>query len=330
MTQVVLTRNIEGFPSDQDFELVPVPDQTIGDDQIRIKPLLLSVDPYQRGKFKASEVGQTISNIGVAEVLESTSDNYNVGDLITGFEIPWATEIIVDAVGFGPAVQVEGIRLEEHMHLLSLTGLTAYFGLYDICEPKEGETVLVSGAAGSVGSIVGQLAKIRGCKVVGTCGSDEKCDYLINELKFDAALNYKNYENSAQFKEALAEVLPEGIDNFFDNVGGDVNDAALQLINNFARISICGQISQYNVEKPPLGPRLLGSLIYKNARIEGFAVMRWVQRFKEATVELSKLILEGKLTQREHVLKGIESVPEAFVSLFTGANIGKVFVDLRE
>eukprot|EP01130_Rhizamoeba_saxonica_P018055 TRINITY_DN893_c0_g1_i1.p1 TRINITY_DN893_c0_g1~~TRINITY_DN893_c0_g1_i1.p1 ORF type:complete len:349 (-),score=99.17 TRINITY_DN893_c0_g1_i1:37-1029(-) len=330
MTQVVLSRNIQGFPSNEDFQVVPVPDQSLGPNQLRIKPLLLSVDPYQRGVFKASEVGQTITNTGVAEVLESTSDNFKVGDIITGFGIPWATEFIVDDANFRPAVIAEGIRLEENMHLLNLTGLTAYFGLYDICEPKEGETVLVSGAAGSVGSIVGQLAKIKGCKVVGTCGSDEKCDYLVNELKFDAALNYKNYENSEQFKEALAEVLPEGIDNFFDNVGGDVNDAALQLINSFARISICGQISMYNAEKPPLGPRLLTSLIYKNARIEGFVVSQWAEQFPEAIGELVKLLLEGKLSHREHVLKGIESVPDAFVSLFTGANTGKVFVDLRE
>ncbi len=201
--------------------------------------------------------------------------------------------------------------------------MTAYFGLLDICNPQPGETVVVSGAAGAVGSYVGQIAKIKGCRVVGIAGSDDKIDYLVNELGFDAAFNYKTVDN---YFGKLRELCPQGIDVYFDNVGGEITDAVLRQINLKARISICGQISQYNLEKPEMGPRLLGMLIVSRAKIEGFLVSDYAARFDEGIQQLAAWIKEGKLQYRENVIEGFENMPRAFIGLLQGENTGKQVV----
>jgi NADPH:quinone reductase len=211
--------------------------------------------------------------------------------------------------------------------VLGMPGLTAFFGLLDICDPQPGETVVVSGAAGAVGVLVGQIAKIKGCRVVGVAGSDAKISWLLDELGFDAALNYKTAED---FDGKLKELCPAGIDVYFDNVGGAITDAVMRLINVKARISVCGQISQYNLEKPEVGPRWLGQLIVKQAKVQGFLVSGYAERFPEGLEQLARWLKQGKLKYREDVAQGIEAAPQAFIGMLQGKNQGKQLVQLSE
>ena len=203
--------------------------------------------------------------------------------------------------------------------------MTAYFGLLAICNPQPGETVVVSGAAGAVGSLVGQIAKIKGCRVIGIAGTDEKVDWLINELGFDAAFNYKTTTN---YVGKLKELCPNGIDAYFDNVGGPITDAVLLNLNTKARISICGQISQYNLEKPEMGPRLLGMLLMKQARAEGFLVFQFADRYTEGMQQMAEWIKQGKIKYREEFAEGIENTPKAFIEMLNGKNTGKQLVKI--
>ena len=201
--------------------------------------------------------------------------------------------------------------------------MTAYFGLLEIGKPKAGETVFVSGAAGAVGSLVGQIAKIKGCRVVGSAGSQQKVDYLTGELGFDAAFNYKEVKDYAA---KLQEVCPNGIDVYFDNVGGPLTDAVFTQINVGARIVVCGQIDQYNATRPPRGPRLLWHLIVKQARAEGFLVFQFANRFREGQQQMAQWIKEGKVKYQETIVDGLEYAPAAFIGLFHGENLGKQLV----
>lgn len=204
-----------------------------------------------------------------------------------------------------------------------MPGLTAYFGLLDVCDPKPGETVLVSGAAGAVGTLVGQIAKIKGCHTVGIAGTDDKIKYLTDELGFDAAFNYKTVTD---YFAKLRELCPNGIDSYFDNVGGAITDAAIRLLNVHARVSVCGQISQYNLEKPEMGPRLMGLLIVTRSKIQGFLVSDYWSRFDEGLREMAGWISEGKLKYQENVVEGFENMPRAFIGMLQGENTGKQLV----
>ena len=204
-----------------------------------------------------------------------------------------------------------------------MPGMTAYFGLLEIGKPKPGETVFVSGAAGAVGSLVGQIAKIKGCRVVGSAGSQQKVDYLTGELGFDAAFNYKDVKDYAA---KLQEVCPNGIDVYFDNVGGPLTDAVFTQINVGARIVVCGQIDQYNATRPPRGPRLFWHLIVKQARAEGFLVFQFASRFREGQQQVAQWIKEGKVKYQETIVDGLEYAPAAFIGLFHGENVGKQLV----
>jgi NADPH-dependent curcumin reductase CurA len=208
-----------------------------------------------------------------------------------------------------------------------MPGLTAYFGLLEIGKPKAGETVVVSGAAGAVGSTVGQIAKIKGCRAVGTAGGDDKIDYLKGELGFDAAFNYKT---TSDYYGKFKELCPNGIDVYFDNVGGPITDAVFPLINVGARIAVCGQIAQCNSTEAEKGPRILWKLLEKQARAEGFLVFQFTQQYKAALAELAAWVRDGKIKYREHVVTGIERAPEAFLGLFKGENIGKQLVTVSE
>jgi hypothetical protein len=210
--------------------------------------------------------------------------------------------------------------------VLGMTGMTAYFGLLDVCNPKPGETVVVSGAAGAVGSIVGQIAKIKGCKTVGIAGGDDKVEWILKDCGYDAAFNYKTTDNYAKLKD----LCPNGIDVYFDNVGGAITDAVFMQINTFARMSICGQISQYNNAKPEMGPRLLGMLIVARAKAQGFLVTDYMPRFGEGLAEMSGWLREGKLKYREDIVEGFENLPKAFIGLFHGENTGKRIVKVQE
>jgi NADPH-dependent curcumin reductase CurA len=233
--------------------------------------------------------------------------------------------LITDGKGFRK-VDPSLAPVSTALGVLGMPGLTAYFGLLDLGKPAAGETVLVSGAAGAVGSIAGQIAKIHGCRAFGTAGSEDKVRWIVDELGFDGGYNYKEVEDH---RGKLRELCPDGIDVYFDNTGGTVSDAALALINPRARIVLCGQISQYNLEKPEMGPRLLFQLIVKRARMEGFLVFDYAARYREGLEQLGAWVKEGKLRYREHFFDGIENTPRAFIAMLEGANTGKMLVRVR-
>jgi NADPH:quinone reductase len=320
-----------GLPKQSDFTLVDATMPSLADEQALVKTAYLSVDPYMRGRITGVRTYADPVNIGdvmeagaVGRVLESKSPELKRGDIVLG-RWGWQEYAAVE----GRAVRKLDPNLapvSTALGVLGMPGMTAYFGFLDICKPQPGETVLVSGAAGAVGSLVGQIAKIKGCRVVGIAGSDEKIDWLLNELAFDAAFNYKS---TSDYAAKLKEVCPNGIDCYFDNVGGAITDAAFPGMNVFGRISVCGQISQYNLEKPERGPRLLSYILVKQLKVEGFIVTRFQSRFGEGIAQMAQWIKEGKLKYREQVVEGFENTPQAFIAMLQGENTGKMLVKVE-
>ena len=328
----VLAERPHGEPDLDCFELretaVPTPDP--GD--ILVRTRYLSVDPYMRGRMRDREsyaepwaVGDTLRGGVVGEVLESTVSPFDEGDLVTG-EGLWADYALLDADDVA-AVDPTVAAPEAYLGVLGMPGRTAYFGLLEVAAPKPGDTVVVSGAAGAVGSVVGQIATRAGCRVVGFAGSDEKTDWLADDLGFDAAINYRSTED---YRAALDEVAPDGVDIYFDNVGGPITDAVFTKLNLDARVAVCGQISHYNDERPPTGPRKLPQLIAPRARVEGLLVSDFATRFGEAAEQLGAWVASGELEHRETVVDGLENAPDAFLGLFSGDNIGKQVVRVSE
>jgi NADPH:quinone reductase len=330
--QYVLAARPTGLPKESDFQLVETPLPIPEENQFVAQAHYLSVDPYMRGRMNdaksyapAVQLGDVMVGGVVSQVVASKHPDYQVGEIVSG-NFGWQEYALSDGTGVRK-VDPHLAPISTALGVLGMPGLTAYFGLLDICHPQPGETVVVSGAAGAVGSYVGQIAKIKGCRVVGIAGTDDKVDYLVNELGFDTAFNYKTVEN---YFAKLRELCPHGIDVYFDNVGGEITDAVLRQINLKARISICGQISQYNLEKPEMGPRLLGVLIVNRARIEGFLVSDYASRFAEGLQQLAAWIKEGKLQYRENIIEGFENMPRAFIGLLQGENTGKQIVKAVE
>ncbi len=330
--QILLNRRPEGMPVEEDFKLVETELPELKDGEFLAKTIYLSVDPYMRGRmndrksysepFKLDEV---IGGGTVSRVVQSKNPKFKEGDITVGM-LGWQEYAISDGKGVRNGVP-KGIPMSACLGVLGMPGMTGYFGLLDIAEPKDGETVVVSGAAGAVGSLVGQIAKIKGCRVIGTAGSDEKVNHIVNDLGFDAGLNYKTSQN---YYKDLKELCPDGIDVYFDNVGGPMTDAAIALINTHARISICGQIALYNSEKAEEGPRFLWKLIEKQAKIEGFLVFQFVKKYKQAYQDLTQWVKEGKIQYRENITEGIENTPKAFIGMFHGENTGKQIVKVSE
>ncbi len=321
-----------GMPKQSDFKLVetPVPSPNAG--EMIVKSLYISVDPYMRGRMNDAksyaapvEIGGVMVGGVVGQVIESKNAKFQVGDIVQG-EFGWQEYALSNGQGVRK-VDPSIAPISTAIGILGMPGLTAYFGLLEIGQPKAGETVVVSGAAGAVGMAVGQIAKIKGCRVIGIAGSDEKVKYLVEELGFDGAFSYKTTKN---YVEELKKLCPRGIDVYFDNVGGPITDAVIPLLNIKARLSICGQISQYNVEKPELGPRWLWALIVKQARVEGFLVFQFFERFAPAVAEMAGWIKAGKLKYREDVVEGFENVPRAFIGMLEGDNLGKRIVKVVE
>ena len=298
--------------------------------QVLLKTLYVSVDPYMRGRMSAAksyvapfEVGQPIAGGVVAEVVESQNDKLPVGSVVVG-ALPWQEYSLSDGQGLN-RVPTGPAPISYYLGLLGMPGLTAYFGLLDICQPKAGETVVVSGAAGAVGMVVGQLAKIQGARVIGTAGSDEKVVYL-KALGFDEAINYK----TADIPAALAAAAPNGVDCYFDNVGGAITDAVYDLLNKHARIAICGQISTYNATETPVGPRPEGKLLKTSTKLQGFIVSDYLSRWPEGVQQLGEWYGQGKLKFEETVTEGFDQIPAAFLGLFQGENTGKAIVKVAE
>ena len=308
----------------------PVPTPEEG--QILLRIIFLSVDPYMRGMMrdapsyrKPTGIGEVLFGGAVGQVVESRNPAYQAGTFVEGM-LGWQEYSLSDGTGLR-MLDPSAAPLSTALGVLGMPGLTAYFGLLDIGRPKAGETVVVSGAAGAVGSLAGQIAKIQGCRTVGIAGSDEKVRYLVEDSGFDGAFNYKTTNN---YKDKLAELCPSGIDIYFDNVGGAITDAVMGLINWKARLVICGQISQYNALTPEMGPRPFWHLIVKNARAEGFLVFAFADRYREGLAQMTAWLQAGKIRYREQFTEGIESAPAAFMGMLRGDNIGKQLVRVAD
>lgn len=329
---ITLASRPVGFPRVSDFHLVYSPLPLAAAGELLVRSIYLSLDPCMRERMDDGDsyappvaIGGVMPGAAVALVLEPNGSQLRAGDLVEGM-LGWQEYAVA------PRRELRKIDprlapISTALGVLGMPGLTAYFGLLDIGDPQPGETVVVSGAAGAVGTIVGQIAKIQGSRVVGVAGSDAKVSWLIDELGFDAAFNYKASED---FDGDLERLCPDGIAVYFDNVGGAMTDAVLRRINTGARIAVCGQISQYNLEAPELGPRWLARLILKQAKVQGFLVSAYAERFPAARRQLARWLQQGKLKYREDVARGIEAAPQAFIGMLQGTNLGKQLVQLSE
>ncbi|CAE6105503.1 unnamed protein product [Arabidopsis arenosa] len=338
--QVTLKDYVSGFPKESDFDFttttveLKVPE---GSNSVLVKNLYLSCDPYMRTRMskpkpstalaQAYNPGQPISGYGVSRVIESGHPDYQKGDLLWGI-VGWEEySVITPTPQVHFKIQHTDVPLSYYTGLLGMPGMTAYAGFYEVCSPKKGETVYVSAASGAVGQLVGQLAKMMGCYVVGSAGSKEKVDLLKTKFGFDDAFNYKE---EPDLSAALKRCFPKGIDIYFENVGGKMLDAVLLNMNPHGRIAVCGMISQYNLENQE-GVHNLSNIIYKRIRIQGFAVFDYYDKYSKFLEFVLPCIKEGKITYVEDVADGLEKGPEALVGLFHGKNVGKqVVVVARE
>ena len=316
-----------GLPTLDNFQTVDTDVPQLNEGAVLVRTLYLSVDPYLRGRMRPGrsyvppfEIGEVIASGAVGEVVESRSPQFQSGDIVTGMT-GWRLYNVVNAAELRK-IDARVFPVTTALGVLGMPGLTAYFGLLDIGQPKEGETVVVSGAAGAVGMTVCQIAKLKGGRVVGIAGSYEKNQYLKQELGVDTAINYKNGDVATALKNAC----PNGVDVYFDNVGGEVSDAVFPLLHHGARIVICGQISLYNLDKPDIGPRPQPYLLVNSALMKGFIITEYAARFPEGVMQLAQWLAAGKLKYAETIVEGFENTPQAFIGLFSGENLGKQIV----
>ena len=332
--QWLLAKRPHGIVDEGNFEYKESPIPSPGDGEVLVRNLYFSFDPTQRGWMEDREsylppvaIGEPMRAGSIGQVVESNNPGFAAGDIVqtTG---GWQDFVVVapDQAVMGLNKVPAGIDPAMMLSVLGVTGLTAYFGLLDLGEPKEGETVLVSGAAGATGSVVGQIAKLKGCRVVGIAGGPEKCAWLTESAGFDAAIDYKADNVSA----AIAETCPNKVDVFFDNVGGDILEAALNHINMRARVVLCGGISSYNATAPIPGPSNLMNLVVMRGRMEGFIVIDYMHRSEEAIGEILGWIQSGQLTYQVDMQEGFENIPNTLNRLFTGQNIGKQLLKVAD
>jgi len=326
--RVLLAARPTGCPKELDFRLTEDQFPEPKDGEFRVRNIFISVDPYMRGRMNdvksyapPFQIGALIDSGAVGYVDVSNNPKFPAGAVVTGM-FGWQEYAISNGKGVR-IVDPSLAPISTAVGVLGMPGMTAYFGLVEICNPQPGETVVVSGAAGAVGSSVGQIAKIKGCRAIGIAGGDDKVNYITSTLGFDGAFNYKTENN---YVKRLAELCQDGVDVYFDNVGGPITDAVFVLLNTRARIAVSGQISQYNAEKPEMGPRLLGRLVVRQAKAEGFLVTQFADRYKEALTVMAQWIKEGKLKYRESIVEGIENAPKAFIGMLLGENTGKMLV----
>lgn len=326
--RILLARIPDGVPRESDFRLESVPDPPCPEGGILVKTQFLSVDPYLRGRISGRRTyidpipaGSPMISGAVGEVVESRREGFHAGDMVAGL---WDWQDLAAVPNLHMLMKIDPAEAPPStaIGVLGVPGITAYFGMTELCAPKAGETVLVSGAAGAVGSIAGQIAALQGCRVVGTAGSDEKCEWLRG-IGFTSALNYR-----AEPPDSLRKLCPDGIDCYFDNTGGPITDTALDLMNTRGRIAVCGQIAHYNGQAKDIGPRPYTTMVVRQLRMEGFLVFRWMPRWPEARAALLGWLRQGRLHYRETVYEGLESAPRAFIGLFSGDNTGKAVVRL--
>ena len=328
--QWLIAARPQGLAKESDFRWNETAVEEPKDGHVLIRTVYLSLGPTNRvwmneadSYLPALKIGDLMRGIGIGVVENSRHPGFQKSDIVQGL-FGWQQYSLSDGAGLGKLPRGLPVPLTAFFGLLGHIGLTAYYGLLEIAPPKAGETLVVSTAAGAVGSLVGQIGKIKGCRVVGLAGSDEKCQWITKELGFDAAINYKK-EN---VYESLKHHCPQGIDIYFDNVGGEILEAVLNLINMHARISICGMISQYNHDRPAPGPANLANLIMKRARMEGFICLDYLPRAEEAFTQLIGWAMQGKLKYRVDVVEGLENAPRALLKLFDGSNAGKLIVQV--
>ena len=322
----------EGLLKGSDFKWCSEPVSDVGAGEILIRQIYLSLDPASRHFAREEEtfvppvqIGEVMLGIGIGVIEDSRNDAFQSGDMVQGF-LGWQEYVVSTGDGLTPLPKDRPFPLTAYLAVFSHVGLGAYFGLTEVGKPKQGETLVVSAAAGAVGSLVGQIGKIKGCRVVGIAGTDEKCRWMTEGLGFDAAINHK----TEPVREALKTHCPDGIDVYFDNVGGKILDAVLSLINIKARIVICGLISQYNVAEPVPGPYNFRSILTQRARVQGFIILDYVNRFQEAIADLGKWLAKGKIQYRVDVIDGLENAPRGVNKLFDGSNKGKLIVKVSE
>src|SRR5579883_1034667 len=328
--QIVLAAVPNGMPKETDFRLIESPMPHPGAGEALVRALYLSVDPYMRGRMtgkttyaRGVQPGEVMVGGVVGEVVESNDPRFASGDIVEGM-LGWQDYAVAPAKSLR-TIDPSLAPITTALYVLGMPGLTAYFGLLEICRPQPGETVVVSGAAGAVGSLVGQIAKIKRCRAIGIAGSDEKIRFITQELGFDGGFNYRE---TRDYGAKLKELCPNGIDIYFDNVGGPITDEVIKHINTRARIAVCGQISQYNADQPEMGPRWMGQLIAKQAKVEGFLVMQFADRYEEGLKQLATWLREKKIKYREDVAEGLENAPAAFIGMMQGKNIGKQLVQV--
>ena len=332
--QLLLVSRPDGEPTAANFKLVELPVPDLTDGQVLVKNHYMSLDPYMRGRMndgKSYAVPQALNEVmgggTVGEVVASMNPAFAVGDKVVGMG-GWQQYRLVDATQRGVIQKVDTthVPLSAYLGAVGMPGVTAWYGLVKIINPKAGETVVVSAASGAVGSAVGQLAKARGVRVVGIAGGPDKCGYVVDELGFDVCVDYKLYPDLKALSQALKEACPDGIDGHFENVGGLILEAVMQRANAFCRVALCGMISGYNGAPIPLtNPQLI---LVNRMRIEGFIVSEHMDVWPEALKELGAGVASGKLKYRETVAQGLEAAPEAFIGLLKGKNFGKQLVKL--
>jgi NADPH:quinone reductase len=329
--QIVLAARPVGLPGIENFRFEEKDLNELKEGEVLLKAWYISVDPYMRGRmnnvksYAASfEVGQPIAGGVVAKVVESRFKPLAAGDTVFGM-MPWATYSIEKGENLRK-VNTDLAPPSYSLGILGMPGLTAYFGIMDIGKPKKGETVVISGAAGAVGIVAGQIAKIQGSRVIGIAGSDEKCKLLKEKFGFDEALNYKT---SKTLRKTIAAVCPDGVDVYFDSVGGEITDAVINNLNFHSRIALCGQISFYNSTEIPMGPVILPRLLTRSVLLQGFIVSNYSPRFEEGFEHLTRWVSEGRLKYSETIIKGFDNLPDTFLGLFSGRNKGKMLVEVE-
>ena len=327
-----LAKRPEGRAKESDFQRCEVTIPELADGQILVRNIYLSLDPTNRVWMEPVEtylpmleLGSVMRGITIGVVEASRNPRFAEGDFVQGMG-GWQLYHAGSASGWNKLPSIPGVPLTAWLGAMGHIGFTAYFGLFDIGQPKPGETLVVSAAAGAVGSIAGQMGKIAGCRVVGIAGSVEKCEWLTGELGFDTAVNYKK----EPVRVGLRRSCPNGIDIDFENVGGDILEAVLSQINLNARIVVCGMISQYNTGGAMRGPANFGAILVKRARVQGFIVFDYASRYPEAAAKIIEWLKEGKLKYRIDLVEGLRAAPTALNRLFDGANIGKLLVKLSE
>jgi NADPH-dependent curcumin reductase CurA len=321
--EVRLKNRPVGLPSDEDFELVETTVPEPGPGEVLVRNVYMSVDPYMRGRMREHPLGEPLLGGCVGYVERSRANGFQVGDTVLGGK-GWRERYVSDASGLDKVAPDLG-PLQTYLGALGMPGRTAYVGLLDIGQPQAGETVFVSAASGAVGAVVCQIAKIKGCRVVGSAGSEAKVAWLVEEAGIDAAIYYKGVDD---LSAALGEACPDGVDVYFENVGGEHLEAALDHMNMFGRIPLCGMISQYNATEPPPGPSNLGVAVGKRLTLKGFIVGDHAARFPQFYADMGRWIAEGKIKWRETVVEGLEKAPAAFIGLFKGENFGKMLVKI--